>query len=61
MTDEMIRADSRQCSRPKCPHKGYRWIAADPDIPAFVLCEKHCLEFQYDLLNRTKKQKVNFK
>lgn len=54
-TPNLTLAKDVSCSRPKCRNRGYRWIAWDPDIPAFVLCRKHLVEFEMELFGVMKK------
>lgn len=56
--DKQIKANEIECSRPNCKKKGYKWICADPDIEAFVLCKKHLIEFEMNLMNILKPKRI---
>ena len=49
--DELIKASDRTCEKEGCKEPGYRWIGGDPDIKPMVLCKKHTLEFQQELMD----------
>lgn len=49
-----IHASSKPCA---CGNVGYRWIAADPDIPAFVQCRECCDDFMVVMMGAGRNEK----
>lgn len=57
MTSKLIKANTVKCSRQECKNMGFRWIAGDPDIKPFALCELHCIEFKKVIMKIMKGEK----